>query len=74
MPPPTTLDFWDFLSTGEIFDWGAISLNIFVGVIGFVLLIVGGIAITRGTPTGLFSGIMFFIGGAIALAWSLGMI
>ena len=69
MPPPTTLDFWDFLSTGEIFDWGAISLNIFVGVIGFVLLIAGGVAITRGI-----SGIIFFIGGAIALAWSLGMI
>lgn len=67
------MGWFDWLPTNP-FDWSSISLNIYIGVIGFVLLLVGGILLTRGTKGTVLVGILLFVGGGASLAWALGLI
>jgi hypothetical protein len=55
-------------------DWSMISTNIFVGLIGFVLLIVGGILLTKATKGTVLFGVIFMAVGGAALAWALGLV
>jgi hypothetical protein len=55
-------------------DWGALSLNIFIGIIGFVLLLVGGILLTKATKGTVLAGVLFLAIGGAGLAWALGLV
>lgn len=55
-------------------DWSAISMNIYVGIIGFVLLLVGGILLTKATKGPVLAGTLLMVVGGAGLAWALGLV
>lgn len=64
----------DWLPGNPLPDWSSISLEIYVGLIGFVLLIVGGILLTKATRGTVLAGILLFAIGGVGLAWALGLV
>jgi di/tricarboxylate transporter len=68
------MGWFDWLPGNPLPDWSGLSLNIYVGLIGFVLLIVGGILLTKATKGTVLFGVIFMAVGGAALAWALGVI
>jgi hypothetical protein len=64
----------DWLPGNPLPDWSSISLNIYVGLIGFVLLLVGGILLTKATKGTVLAGVLFLAIGGAGLAWALNLI
>ncbi len=56
------------------YDWSALGMNIFIGIMGFILLLVGGFLMLKLTPKTFFVGLILFIAGGASLAWALGLI
>ena len=68
------MDWLDVLPGNPLPDWSALRLNFYVGLIGFVLLIVGGILLTKTTKGTVLFGVIFMAVGGAALAWALGLV
>jgi hypothetical protein len=68
------MGWFDWLPGNPLPDWSALSLNVYVGLIGFVLLIVGGILLTKATKGTVLFGVIFMAVGGAALAWALGLV
>ena len=66
------MDIWDIFDSP--ISWDALSIQFYVGVLGAILMLVGGLLLTRWERHSSVAGLILLLGGSAGLLWALGVL